>query len=74
MIIFFASLSFIIAILCAMLHKSKNDGYTDSKFMIFTKTFIISFIVIYFGCMFFYPQGGINIVKTQEIEVGDPDF
>lgn len=72
MLLFVAAVSAIIASLLAIM-KKEHPGDSETKLTLGIKTFIVSFVVIYFGLVFFTPN--INsIVKTQEIETCDPDF
>ena len=71
---FYIVLSFIIATIIALLHKEVKSKRTEKKFTVFVKTFIVSFLVIYIGHTFILSNNCANIINTQEIELGDPDF
>lgn len=78
MIIFHAILAFIISCSIAILHKEIRDDkkriQNDSKMMVFGKSFILSFLVLYIGYTFFFPQEAFDALKPHDIEIGDPDF
>ena len=79
MLIFIGIVSFIIAVLIALMHRgAADDPYqsqqsSDSKLTLGIKTFIVAFVVIYFGLVFFTPQLGFA-ARTQLIETCEPDF
>ncbi len=59
-------LSAIIALLASLMENDKNKN----KMTYGIKIFVVSFIVIYFGWMFFVPESEIS----QEIIQGEPPF
>jgi hypothetical protein len=89
MLIFIGIVSFIIAVLIALMYRpaidrepmyrgAADDPYqsqqsSDSKLTLGIKTFIVAFVVIYFGLVFFTPQLGFA-ARTQLIETCEPDF
>ena len=65
-------LSTIIAVLVASTHTSpENRGGVVG---LAVKTFIISFLVIYFGVPYLIPAIASHVGGGQVIEMGDPDF
>lgn len=75
MLLFSLLCSGVIGTLLALMHKeNKNNKTYDTRLVVFIKSTVVSFIIIYFACTFFPPQSLYDIAKTQEIELGDPDF
>jgi hypothetical protein len=73
MLLFVFCVSLSIATLMALMHRHDGSPQSDNKVTVGTKTFIVSFIVIYFGLVFFTPQLSF-VTKGQVIETCDPDF
>ena len=76
MLLFVACVSLAISFLLAVMHKEVRHlpGYNgDSKIIVGIKAFVVSFVIIYFGLVFFAPTSTF-VLKTQEIETCDPDF
>lgn len=73
MLTFVATVSLIIATILSVLHKPDSHLQGDSKFTVGVKVFIVSFVVMYIGLVFFTPQLS-GLAKGQVIETCEPDF
>lgn len=73
MLTFIACVSAIISIIIALMHKYDGSPHSDNKITVGIKVFVVSFIVLYIGLVFFTPQLSF-VSKAQVIETGEPDF
>jgi hypothetical protein len=70
-------LSLLIAVLVAATHSQPIESHSNSNSShlgLAIKTFIISFLVIYFGIPYMIPAIAPHVGGGQVIEVGEPDF
>lgn len=75
MLLFTACISLSIALVMSLLYKETENsrGFGDTKVTIGIKAFVISFIAVYFGLVFFAPTSNM-VMKGQLIETCEPDF
>jgi hypothetical protein len=68
-------LSLIIAVLVALTHSpASHEDRGGAAVSLAVKTFIISFLVIYFGVPYLIPAIASHVGGGQVIELGEPDF
>lgn len=67
-------LSMIIAVLVASTHTPSSHEDRGGAVGLAVKTFIISFLVIYFGVPYLIPAIASHVGGGQVIEMGEPDF
>lgn len=77
MLVFVGAISLCVAVLLAMMKKEDARCTalpgSETRLTLGIKVFVITFVVLYLGLVFFTPNVS-GMIKTQEIETCDPDF